>query len=167
MAALGPQMRKLAGEVADGVLLNYIPVSHVAASIEQVRKGGNAEIFGYVHAAVGDFEQSQRSARRDLFNYSMADGYANMFRAAGFEQEVNELRARQAEKDRDGAVAAISEQMIQAINHIGNEASVANFVKGYVDAGIEHPVLMPMPWGDDRRAVVLNTMRAAAQGFGL
>ncbi|MEM7100158.1 MAG: LLM class F420-dependent oxidoreductase [Pseudomonadota bacterium] len=167
LAALGPQMLKLAGEVADGVLLNYIPVSHVPASIEQVRKGGNAEIFAYVHAAVGDYEQSQRSARRDLFNYSMADGYANMFRAAGFSQEVDELRARQSEKDRDGAVAAISERMIQSINHIGDEASVADFVKGYVDAGVEHPVLMPMPWGDDRRAVVSQTMRAAATGFGL
>lgn len=167
MAALGPQMLKLAGEVADGVLLNYIPHSHVGASIQQVRAGGPAEIFAYVHAAVGDYEVSQRSARRDLFNYSMADGYANMFRSAGFADEVDELRARQAEKDRDGALAAISERMIQAINFIGDEAAVAEFVQGYVEAGVEHPVLMPMPWGEDRRAVTLATMGAAAAGFGL
>jgi len=161
MAALGPQMLKLAGEVADGVLLNYIPESHIGDSIAQVRRGGNAKIFAYVHAAVGEFERSSRSARKDIFNYAMADGYANMFRAAGFDAEVNELQARHAERDRDGALAAITNEMIQAIDFIGSDAEVTGFVKQYIDAGVEHPVLMPMPWGEDRFAVTQATMAAA------
>lgn len=161
MAALNPQMLKLAGEVADGVLLNYLPASHVAASVARVRAGGDAKIFAYVHAAVGELERSARSARRDLFNYAMADGYARMFRAAGFEEEVDEIRARMAERDRDGAVAAVSERMIQAIDFIGSEDEVESFVGAYVDAGVEHPVLMPMPWGEDRLAVTEQTMAAA------
>ena len=165
MAALGPQMLKLAGEIADGVLLNYLPSSHVGPSIDQVRKGGGAEIYAYVHAAVGEFEASQNSARRDLFNYAMADGYANMFRAAGFGDEVDELRERQKARDRDGAVAAVSERMIQAIDFIGSESEVTSFVKSYIDSGIEHPVLMPMPWGQDRRAVTDATIRAAAKAI--
>ena len=162
LAALNPQMLRLAGEVADGVLLNYIPASHVATSVERVRAGGNAKIFAYVHAAVGDFEISSRSARRDLFNYAMADGYANMFRTAGFADEVAELRERQAARDRDGALAAISERMIQAIDFIGGATDVTAFVQSYIDAGVEHPVLMPMPWGKDRFAVTRSTMTAAA-----
>jgi probable F420-dependent oxidoreductase len=162
MAALNPQMLRLAGEIADGVLLNYIPVSHVSTSIERVRTGGNAKIFAYVHAAVGDLGQSAKSARKDLFNYAMADGYANMFRAAGFADEVDELRERQAARDRDGALAAISERMIQSIDFIGAEAEVASFVRSYIEQGIEHPVLMPMPWGQDRFAVTERTMSAAA-----
>ncbi len=162
LAALNPQMLKLAGEVADGVLLNYIPAVHVPTAIEQVRAGGNATIMAYVHAAVGDLERSANSARKDLFNYAMADGYANMFRAAGFAEEVDELRARQADRDRDGALAAISEEMIQAIDFIGSSDEVTTFVKSYVDAGVEHPVLMPLPWGEDRRAVTEATMEAAA-----
>ncbi|MCS5575557.1 MAG: LLM class flavin-dependent oxidoreductase [Pseudomonadales bacterium] len=161
MAALNPQMLKLAGELADGVLLNYVPSSHVAASVETVRQGGNAKIYAYIHAAVGQLEERIRSARRDLFNYAMANGYARMFREAGFESEVDELRARFAEKDRDGAVAAISERMVQAIDFIGSETEITDFVKSYIDAGVEYPVLMPMPWGDDRRAVTDATMQAA------
>jgi len=161
MAALNPQMLKLAGEVADGVLLNYLPASHVGTSIEQVRKGGNAKIYAYVHAAVGDFERSAKSARKDLFNYAMADGYARMFSQAGFADEIKELRARQAEKDREGALAAVSDRMIQAIDFIGNKSEVTNFVKDYVKAGVEHPVLMPLPWGEDRRAITDATISAA------
>ena len=165
MAALNPQMLKLAGEVADGVLLNYLPASHVRASIEQVRKGGDAEIYAYVHAAVGDFERSAQSARKDLFNYAMADGYARMFSQAGFADEIKDLRARHAEKDREGALAAVSERMIQAIDFIGSESEVTDFVKDYVNAGVEHPVLMPLPWGEDRRAVTDATMRAAIKAI--
>ena len=164
MAALNPQMLKLAGEIADGVLLNYIPSSHVPASVAQVRAGGDAKIFAYVHAAVSEFERGAKSARKDLFNYAMADGYANMFRAAGFAEEVDALRSLHKAKDRDGALAAISERMIQAINFIGNADEVTGFVKTYTEAGVEHPVLMPMPWGDDRWAVTRNTMAAAIQG---
>lgn len=160
MAALNPQMLRLAGEIADGVLLNYVPISHVAPSVEQVRKGGNARIFAYVHAAVGSLEKSARSAKRDLFNYSMADSYAAMFRRAGFETEIASVRERMASRDRDGAIDAISDEMIQSIDFIGSASEVSRFVRDYVDAGVEYPILMPMPWGEDRRAVTRATMAA-------
>ena len=163
MAALNPQMLKLAGEVADGVLLNYLPASHVKNSIDQVRKGGNAKIFAYVHGAVTAFERGAKSAKKDLFNYAMADGYAKMFREAGFDDEVTEIRAKQAEKDRDGALEAISERMIQAIDFIGSKSEVTEFIRSYIDAGVEHPILMPMPWGDDRMGVTTETMEAAIE----
>lgn len=163
MAALNPRMLRLAGEIADGVLLNYIPASHVAPSVARVRAGGDATVFAYVHAAVGDFERRAMSARRDLFNYAMADGYARMFRASGFAEEVDEIRARQAARDRDGALAAVSDRMIQAIDFIGGAEEVTHFIRGYVDAGVEYPVLMPLPWGDDRLAVTKATMEAAAR----
>lgn len=162
MAALNPQMLKLAGDIADGVLLNYLPASHVSVSIEKIRAGGDAKIFAYVHAAVGDFNQHARSARKDLFNYAMADSYANMFRMAGFADEIDMLRERQAAKDREGAMSSISEKMIQAIDFIGTTSEVSAFVRSYVGAGVEHPVLMPLPWGEDRKAVTVSTMTAAA-----
>lgn len=162
MAALNPQMLKLAGEIADGVLLNYIPVAHVPDAISHVRRGGPARIFAYVHAAVGDLARSAGSARKDLFNYAMADGYARMFRSAGFADEVDALRERHQARDREGALAAISERMIQAIDFIGSATDVTGFVASYVAAGVEHPVLMPMPWGDDRWAVTEATLAAAA-----
>lgn len=163
VAALGPRMLRLAGELADGVLLNYLPASHVASSVAEVRAGGDATIFAYVHACVGEWDRGATSARRDLFGYVMADGYANMMRSAGFGDEVEEVRERAASGDRDGAVAAVSDRMVSEIDHIGDSSSVTAFVRGYIDGGVEHPVLMPLPWGDDRRAVTDATMAAAAE----
>ena len=91
----------------------------------------------------------------------MADGYAKMFKEAGFGEEVDQIRTLQKQKDRDGAVDAVSEKMIQAIDFIGSKNEVTQFVKSYIDAGVEHPILMPMPWGDDRMAVTQATMEAS------
>ncbi|MFN8016861.1 MAG: LLM class F420-dependent oxidoreductase [Acidimicrobiales bacterium] len=162
VGALNPKMLQLAGEVADGVLLNYLPASHVAWSVEQVRAGGDAEVYAYVHAGVGDREQGIDKARRDLFAYAVVDAYADNFRRAGFGDEVDEIRARHAAGDREGAVAAVSDRMCDAIDVLGDAATVQGAVRAYVDAGVDVPVLMPLPWGGERQQVIEDTMVAAA-----
>jgi len=162
VGALNPAMLRLAGEVADGVLLNYLPASHVAWSVEQVRAGGDAEIYGYVHAGVGDRDQGIDKARRDLFSYAVVDAYAANFRRAGFGDEVDAIRERHAAGDREGALAAVSDRMCDAIDVLGDADTVRDAVRAYVDPGVDVPVLMPLPWGGGRRQVITDTMEAAA-----
>lgn len=162
VGALGPKMLRLAGEVADGVLLNYLPASHVAWSVEQVRAGGDAEVYAYVHAGVGDREQAVDKARKDLFSYAVVDSYAANFTRAGFGDEVTEIRERHAARDREGALAAVSDRMCDAIDLVGDAAAVQGMVRAYVDAGVDVPVLMPLPWGGERRQVITDTMEAVA-----
>ncbi len=162
VGALNPAMLRLAGEVADGVLLNYLPASHVAWSVEQVRAGGNAEIYAYIHAGVGDRDQGIDKARRDLFSYAVVDAYAANFRRAGFGDEVDAIRERHAAGDRDGALAAVSDRMCDAIDVLGSADTVRDTVRAYVAGGVDVPVLMPLPWGGDRRQVLADTIAAAA-----
>ena len=59
VAALGPQMCRLAGEVADGVLFNWLTPEHARISAEWVRAGAAAagrrppRLFAYVRVALG------------------------------------------------------------------------------------------------------------------
>jgi probable F420-dependent oxidoreductase len=161
IGALNPKMLQLAGEVADGVALNYLPASHVAWSVEQVRKGGPAEIYAYVHAGVCEREEGVELARRDLFSYAVVDSYARSFERAGFVDEVAEIRARHAEGDRPGALAAVSDRMVDAIDVMGDPDAVQATMQAYVDAGVDVPVLMPLPWGTDRRGSADLAIRAA------
>lgn len=162
VAALNPKMLELAGEVADGVLLNYLPASHVPWSVEQVRKGGDATIYAYVHAGVCEREDGIDLARRDLWSYAVVDAYAANFARAGFADEVAQIRECQAAGDRDAAIAAVSDRFVDAIDVMGDAATVRSTVEAYVAGGVDVPVLMPLPWGPDRMAVVDATMRAAA-----
>lgn len=169
LGALGPKMLALAGEVADGVLLNYLPASHVPWSLEQVRTGtaraGRAPdavtTYAYVHAGVCDRDAAMEKARRDLFSYAVVDAYAANFTRAGYGDAVAEIREAHAARDRDAAIAAVTEQMVDGIDILGDAATVTAGVRAYVDAGVDHPVLMPLPWGDDRDVVVADTIAAA------
>ena len=174
VGALNPGMLRLAGEVADGVLLNYLPASHVAWSVGHVERGiadrapelgPRPTIHAYVHAAAAAREHGIDHARRDLFSYVVVDAYAANFERAGYGDEVNEIRARHAEGDREGALAAVSDRMVDGIDFMGEPDQVHQLVQDYRDAGVDAPVLMPLPWGPDRMAVVEATMRAAA-GLG-
>ncbi|HXX38099.1 MAG TPA: LLM class flavin-dependent oxidoreductase [bacterium] len=59
VAALGPQMSRLAGEIGDGVLFNWLTPDHARRSAEWVRAGAAAvgrqppALFAYVRIAIG------------------------------------------------------------------------------------------------------------------
>ena len=161
LGALNEKMLALGGELADGVLLNYLPASHVPWSIEQIRMGGDAEIYAYVHAGVCERADGIDYARRDLFSYAVVDSYARNFERAGFGESVADVRERHAEKDRDGALAAVTDEFVDAIDVMGDAEVVHATMQSYVDAGVDVPILMPLPWGPDRKEVIEATMRAA------
>ena len=166
VGALNAGMLELAGSVADGVLLNYLPASHVPWSVEQVRRGGDARILSYIHVGVADRASQVELARRDLFSYATVDSYARNFERAGYGGSVRAIRERHAAGDRAGAVAAVSDEMVDGIDVIGDEARVAETVRAYVDAGVELPIIFPLPWGEDRMGVVSSTLRAARDALG-
>ncbi len=167
LGALNPKMLALGGEVADGVLLNYLPASHVGWSVEQIRAGQarrtdgiSPTVFAYIHAGVTERDHGIDNARRDLFSYAVVDAYARNFERAGFGDSIALVRERHAAKDREGSVAAVSDEFVDAIDFMGTAAEVAEFAHDYVDAGVEVPILMPLPWGPDRRQVISDTMAA-------
>ena len=160
IGALGEGMLRLAGEVADGVLLNYLPASHVGWSVEQVRKGGPATIYSYVHVGVCERERGADSARKDLFSYATVDFYARNFTLAGYGDAVDEVRERHRAGDRPGALSAVSDAMVDGIDIMGDAAHIRDSVQAYVDAGVEVPVIFPLPWAEDRMAGVFETLRA-------
>lgn len=174
LGALNERMLSLAGELADGVLLNYLPASAVPWCIEQVRAGeaaagraaGSCRVYAYVHVGVCDRDEARTPARKDLFSYAVVPAYARAFERAGFADEVAGVRAAHAAGDRAAALDAISPAMIDAIDICGDAATITGAVAAYRDAGVDVPVVMPLPWGPDRRGVIDATLAAAAPAPG-
>jgi probable F420-dependent oxidoreductase len=169
LGALNQRMLRLAGELADGVLLNYLPATAVPWCVEQVRAGesaagrppGSCTIYAYVHVGVCERPDGIDAARRDLFSYVVVDAYADAFRRAGFAEEVEAVRSAHGRGDRDAALAAVSDRMVDAIDIMGDANHVAASVRAYLDAGVDEAVVMPLPWGPDRMAVIEATLAAA------
>jgi len=162
LAALNPQMLRLGGELADVVLLNYLPASLVPWCVEHVRAGGDARIHAYVHCAVTDRDRYADLARKDLLNYAVVPAYAGQFGRAGFAEEVRQFQDRWAARDREGALRAISDEWVDAIQVMGDERHVRDAVQEYADRGVDVPIVFALPWGEDRRATLGTTLRALA-----
>jgi probable F420-dependent oxidoreductase len=161
LGALGEEMLRLAGAEADGVLLNYLPASHVPWCVAQVRRGGNATIYANIHVGVGDRAAARPQARYDLFSYAVVDAYARSFARAGFGAAVQAIRAAHRAGDRPGALAAVTDEMVDAINVVGEAALVADTISAYRQAGVDVPVIFPLTWGAAGQNALEPTLRAA------
>src|SRR5439155_17659730 len=102
LAALGPEMLELAGEIADGVVLNWIPPETVPVSIEHLEIGarkagrtlGDFEVASFIRTCVTDDPAAARETlARDITGYATGDAYASFFRNAGFGEEVDLVNA--------------------------------------------------------------------------
>ena len=87
VAALGPRMCHLAGEVADGVLLNWLTPEHARTSAEWVRAGAAAaqrrppRLAAYVRVAVGPSSAARLEA--EGARYDAIPAYAAHFARMG------------------------------------------------------------------------------------
>jgi hypothetical protein len=55
--------------------------------------------------------------------------------------------------------------MVDAIDVVGDADLVRDTFRAYATAGVDQPVLMPLPWGTDRKQVVDDTMRATVRAL--
>lgn len=91
IAALGPRMSKLAGEIADGVLFNWaVPqrlaeVSRLVAEGEREAGRGPIERWGYVRASVGPDARTRLGEEAQRYTQSPAYGRAFDAMGAAFE----------------------------------------------------------------------------------
>jgi probable F420-dependent oxidoreductase len=161
VAALNEQMLRLAGAIADGVLLNYLPASLVPWCVERVREGGDADVYAYVHCGVTDRDRYADAARKDLLNYAVVDAYANQFARAGFAGDVAAFREHWKAREREAALTAIGDAWVDEVQIMGDATHVRAKVDAYERGGAT-PIVFALPWGEDRAATVRETIRAFA-----
>jgi len=171
LAALGPEMLELAGEIADGVVLNWIPPEAVPASIAHLEAGARRagrplegfEIACFIRTCVTDDVESARAAlARDITAYAIVDVYASFFRTAGFGAEVDAVNRRWQAGDRAGAVGEISPRVLDGLGVVGDAAVCRARLDAFARAGLTMPVVLPFnpAAGGDPRPALLRTLRA-------
>ena len=171
LAALGPEMLELAGEIADGVVLNWIPPETVPSSIKHLEAGAKKagrtltdfEIASFIRTCVTDDPAAAREAlARDITGYTTVDAYASFFRNAGFAEEVDAVNAAWRAGDRGGAVKQVSPRFLDGLGVVGPEALCRERIAEFSRAGLTQPVIVPFApgAGGDARAAQLRTLRA-------
>jgi alkanesulfonate monooxygenase SsuD/methylene tetrahydromethanopterin reductase-like flavin-dependent oxidoreductase (luciferase family) len=171
LAALNPPMLRLAGEIADGVLLNYSPPEAVAEQVTVVRRA--AQVHGrdpdeldyavFARMCVSDDAQAARTAfKRELATYAFVEAYQKMFARIGLDQEMAEVRRLWQAGQRDQAPMALSDASADKLGSFGPADRARDFIARFRAAGITHPVVFPVGPTRTNRRDFLNTMRELA-----
>jgi alkanesulfonate monooxygenase SsuD/methylene tetrahydromethanopterin reductase-like flavin-dependent oxidoreductase (luciferase family) len=156
-AALGPQMLRLAGEAADGTLLNWATPEHIAVSRAWIGEGiaragrdpGAVPVTMYIRVCIDDDVTAARQALgSQVLGYALGQpgvpqdaGYRGLFARMGFDEVLRELEAR---RDRGAPLSeltgAVPEQMLQAVGYYGPAAAApAAFAR--LSAGLDEAIV--------------------------
>ena len=151
IAALSPAMLRLAGRIADGVILwlcnpDYIRdvvVPEVTTGRERAGKTLDGfDIVAAVPSAVTDEPETARAKlRKDLTTYFSLPFYRAMIERSGFEADLAGFDAGMAKGDPDAAVEAISDRFLQTLTAIGDANDAIATIKRYQDAGTTSPCI--------------------------
>ncbi len=169
ISALGPRAMRLAGEVADGVLLNWCSPERVAAATAQLREGAEAAgrdpasvtIGVYVRASMGaDGSAAVRALQAATGEYASFPSYARQFAAIGLEEEARAAAAAHAA----GRPEEVPEALVRAICLAGDPAAARVRLEAFREAGADLPIVYPVAAGDDPEGSVSETLRALAPG---
>ena len=159
IAALGPRMLELAGEMADGVLMNWTAAGFIAQAVAHVERGAKKagrdiseiDIAGYVRVAVGDDQEAARASLRDqVARYASNTFYSNFFVETGFGDEMAEAAAAVAAGDMARASEAITPEMQDAVAIVGDPSHCRAELERRREAGLQLPVIAPFAVGDNK-----------------
>jgi alkanesulfonate monooxygenase SsuD/methylene tetrahydromethanopterin reductase-like flavin-dependent oxidoreductase (luciferase family) len=169
VAALGPRAMRLAGEIADGVLLNWCPPERVAQARAAVgeaaglagRDPGDVTLAVYVRASVGgDDEAAMAAFRRAAGQYASYPAYARQFTDVGLGPEAEAAAAAH----HAGRPEQVPEALVRAIGLVGDPDVARGRLRAYRDAGADLTVVYPVVAGGDHVASLTATVGALAPG---
>ena len=168
IAALSPNMLRLAGEIGDGVLLwlcnpGYIREVVVPAVREGRERAGKElddfDIVPAVTVALTDDPGAARATmRQELVTYASLPFYRAMLEGSGFGDDLAAFDEGMQAGDVEKAKAGLSDRLLAALAGIGSADEVRGAVARYRDAGATSPSIGGLPGSD-----LEGAMRAVAE----
>ncbi len=155
VAALRPGMLRLAGRESDGAIINWLGADDVPQVVAEV--GPGKEIVARIFVCPTEDAARARSVGRvGIAAYLNVAVYAAFHEWLGRGPQLEAMWAAWRGGDRKGALAAIPDEVVDALVVHGSAADCRAKIQRYVDNGVTVPVLAVLPGGDDLRVAVRN-----------
>ncbi|MEU8241651.1 LLM class F420-dependent oxidoreductase [Actinoplanes missouriensis] len=147
LAALRPQMLRLAAAEADGVILNWLAATDVATALAETKEAGPgfdvaARIFVIPTEDAG---YARTVGRRMITAYLTVPAYAAFHRWLGRSEVLEPMWRAWESGDRKGALAAIPDSLVDELIVHGSPDECRSRVEAYARAGVTVPVMALMP----------------------
>jgi probable F420-dependent oxidoreductase len=155
VAALRPGMLRLAGREADGAILNWLSADDVSKVVPEVG-AGKAVVARIFVCPTEDADRARFVGRVGIAAYLNVAVYAAFHEWLGRGPLLEAMWTAWRAGDRKAALAAIPDEVVDALVVHGSAPECRAHVQRYVDNGVTVPVLAVLPGGDDLGKVVEN-----------
>ncbi len=155
LAAIGPRALQLAGEVADGVLLNaYAPVEYIRWAVGQVkttaanagRDPASIDITCMLIVRITDDPDAMLPSLRERVARLIAEPFVGetLLGRGGFDTSIlAPVRELVASGDERGAARYVSDELAESCYLLGDADRCRERIQEYADAGVDTPLLLP------------------------
>jgi probable F420-dependent oxidoreductase len=158
IAALREGMLKLAGREGDGAIINWLSaddVKTVAPIVQQAGDGSAKEIVARIFVApTEDADTVRAMGRFAIAAYLNVPVYAAFHEWLGRSEQLGEMWRLWKEGDRQSALAAIPDQVVDDLIIWGSPEKCREHVQRYIDNGVTTPALAILPFGVDTRQAI-------------
>jgi alkanesulfonate monooxygenase SsuD/methylene tetrahydromethanopterin reductase-like flavin-dependent oxidoreductase (luciferase family) len=180
LAAFGPKMSRLAGRIAEGVLINMANPAEIRRIAEETRKGAEEsgknpaeiEIICKVRCSVAaTYDAAREALSHAVTYYALADYYRDLLTRMGFGEEVEQMRAAWKSGGFHAARKLVTDRLFDGLPLVAatSAAEVLEQIKAYREAGATRMILPYVAASDDVTGEMKHFIRfwsAAATGLG-
>lgn len=157
LAALRDRMLGLAGEIADGAFVNFLPLSAVEHVVERIRAGeraagkqpGEVDVVCRFFCIPQPAQDGLALARWMFAAYGTVPVYEAFFRSLGWGERLDPMVQAWREGDRQRALELAPDELIEEIFIFGSPAQQRERLSRYAERGIRTFVLTPIAAPDE------------------
>jgi alkanesulfonate monooxygenase SsuD/methylene tetrahydromethanopterin reductase-like flavin-dependent oxidoreductase (luciferase family) len=172
LAALGEKMARLAGRIADGVLINMANPERVAqiagwvrqAAAEAGRDPDEIAIVPKLRVALHDDPaEARRTLKKVITFYALQNGYGQMLGEMGLADHVERIRSAYAADGFSAARAQVSDEMLEGVPVYAGAGldRLPERLAAFEEAGATRMIVAYVPSGDDLWGELDRFLRAA------
>lgn len=154
LAALGPQALRLAGAIADGVILNaYVPTGYVRYAVREIREAARQagrdpkaiDITCMLVVRLTPDAGAIIPGLKQRLVRLLAEPYVGeiLLAQGGFDPGILGPLREAASRADAAAVELVSDDMVEAFYLVGDAAACRARIADYRDAGVDAPLLLP------------------------
>jgi probable F420-dependent oxidoreductase len=158
LGALNPAMLRLAGEISDGALLNWIGAHAVPDALAKVAEGAGGEprtnaVFVRV-CVTDDVDAARRWARREVMSYVTVPAYRRAFVDHGWGDACEQAMAAWDSGDRKAAAGGLPEAFVDSLCIAGPADDVSARFEAFRTAGADEPIVFLFSGQADVAAII-------------
>jgi probable F420-dependent oxidoreductase len=154
VAALRDRMLRLAGEIADGTFLNFVPISAVEHAVATIAAPPGHDIVCRFFSIPQPVEEGMGMARFLFAAYATVPVYEAFFRALGWGAQIDPMVRAWRDGDRRLARDLAPEELVREVFVFGSPPEMRERLERFAAAGVTSLCVMPICEPDELPGII-------------